>query len=178
MMKIFSLLLVPLLLFAGAGICPAEEKAASEPGRIAWIDLPRVMKGYYRAEEMVAEFEKEKAEKEAEVQKLVAEIERLEGEMLLLSDQARATRHEEILKKKISVNALIEEAERALSLQSAARQGKLLEEISAAAAEVARREGYVYVIRGDVLLYRDPAREVTDGVIAVLNRGRKSGSGE
>ncbi len=166
-MKLFFTLVIVFSLFAGGGF--AEEQATGTGAdRIAWIDLPEVMQGYPRAEEMVADFEKEKAEQEAEVEKVIAEIERLEGEMLLLSDQAKAARREEILKKKISVNAMIEQAERELSRQSMLRQGKLLEEISAAAEKVARREGYSFVIRGEVLLYKNPDREITDEVIAEL----------
>ncbi|MDP8235793.1 MAG: OmpH family outer membrane protein [Candidatus Erginobacter occultus] len=167
-MKLFFTLVMVFSLFAGGGF--AEEAAETGADRIAWIDLPEVMQEYGRAEEMVADFEKEKADREAEVEKVIAEIERLEGEMLLLSDQAKAARREEILKKKISVNAMIEQAERELSRQSMLRQGKLLEEISAAAEKVARREGYDFVIRGEVLLYQNPEREITDGVIAELNR--------
>jgi len=168
-MKFLSTLLIVFLLFT-VSVVAQEEAGNAGPARIAWIDLPRVMQGYGRAEEMVADFEKEKAAREAEVEKVIAEIERLEGEMLLLSDQAKAARREEILKKKISVNAMIEQAEQELSLQSMLRHGKLLEEISAAAGEVARRQGYDYVVRGEVLLYKTPEREITDGVIAELNQ--------
>ena len=155
-MKYFSIIVVALMLLSAA------DGFATEPDRIAWIDLPRGMKEYYRAEEMVDEFEQDKAAREAEVQKLIAEIDRMEGEMLLLSDKARADRTEEIMKKKLSVNAMIEEAERELSRQSIVRQGKLLEEVSRAAEEVARREGYAFVLRGEVMLFKDPAREITD----------------
>ncbi len=168
-MKFFATLLIGFFLLAGGGFAQ-EEATAAGAARIAWIDLPRVMQGYQRAEEMVADFEKEKAAREAEVEKVIAEIERMEGEMLLLSDQARAARQEEILKKKISVNAMIEQAERELGRQSMVRQGKLLEEISAAAEKVAVREGYDFVIRGEVLIYKSPDREITDGVIAELAR--------
>ena len=90
--------------------------------------------------------------------------------MLLLSEQAKAARQEAILKKKISVNAMIEKAERELSRKSMIHQAKLVEEVSAAAGRVARREGYAYVIRKEVLLYQDPDREITDRVIAELEK--------
>jgi len=173
-MKLFFTLVMVSSFFAAGGAA-GEETAAGGAG-IAWIDLPRVLKDYRRAEELVAEFEREKAAREAEVQKLVDEIERLEGEMLLLSDQARAARTEEIMRKKLSVNRMIEEAEAALARRSMIRQGELLEEVSAAAEKVALREGYDFVLRGEVLLFKDPDREITDLVIAELNReGEESG---
>lgn len=168
-MRGILIFLIGFLLLTTAGILPAKEEPAFAGG-IAWIDMARVMKEYERAEEMVAEFEKDKATREAEVQKMIAEIERMEGEMLLLSEKARKAREEEIVKKKLSVNAMIEEAERELSRQSVVRQKRLVEEVSWAAEKVARRAGYAFVLRGEVMLFKDPAREITDEVIAELNR--------
>ncbi len=169
-MKIFSLLTIFSLFFTTGGFAQEQAAVTARVDRIAWIDLPGVLQGYQRAEEMVADFEKEKAAHEAEVEKVISEIERLEGEMLLLSEQAKAARQEAILKKKISVNAMIEKAERELSRKSMIHQAKLVEEVSAAAGRVARREGYAYVIRKEVLLYQDPDREITDRVIAELEK--------
>ncbi len=173
-MKYFAILTAALFILGAAGIPAVADEEAPGAGVIAWIDLPRMMREYHRAKDLVEEFEKDKAAREAEVQKLIDEIERLEGEMLLLSDQARAARAEEVLKKKIAVNRMIEEAERELSMQSMIRQGDLLEEISGAAEKVARREGYAYVLRREVLLYGDPAREITDAVLEELNREAES----
>ncbi len=169
-MKKFTILTVTLFLLGAPGIPAAAEEEAAAAGGIAWIDLPRVMREYHRAKDLVEEFEKEKAAREAQIQELIDEIERLEGEMLLLSDRARGARAEEVMKKKIAVNRMIEAAERELSMQSMLRQEDLLEEISAAAETVARREGYAYVLRREVLLYQDPEREITDAVIEELNR--------
>lgn len=169
-MKFISAILVSSLLFVVGGFAEEEAGVTAGADRIAWIDLPRVLQGYQRAEEMVADFEKEKAAHEAEVEKVIAEIERLEGEMLLLSASAKASRQETILKKKISVNTMIEKAERELSRKSMIHQAKLVEEVSAAAEIVARREGYAYVIRKEVLLYQNLDREITDRVIAELEK--------
>jgi Skp family chaperone for outer membrane proteins len=170
-MKGVSIFLIIFTLFATAGISAGEEAAGADG--IAWVDLNRVLKEYRRAKEMVSEFERDKAAREAEVQKIITEIDRMEGEMLLLSEKARKAREEEIMKKKLSVNAMIEEAERELSRQSVLRQGKLLEEVSGAAEKVALREGYAFVLRGEVMLFKDPAREITEEVIQELNRGEE-----
>lgn len=167
-----SIVIAVLLVSTGASVALTEEDDALTGG-IAWIDLPRVMKEYRRAAEVVAEFENDKAAREAEVQKLVADISRMEDELLLLREEVRKAREAEIMKKKLSVNAMIEEAEKELSRQSIIRQGRLIEEISAAAETVARRKGYPFVLRGEVMLVKDPSREITDEVIAELNRERE-----
>ncbi len=169
-MRGISIFLIGFMLFTAAGRVTAEEENGALADRIAWIDLARVMKEYRRAGEMVTAFEEEKADREAEVQKMVAEIERMEGEMLLLSEQARKAREQEILRKKLAVNTMIEEAEEELSRQSVIRQKRLLEDISLVAEQIARRRGYAFVLRGEVLIFQDPGREITDEVIAELNR--------
>jgi len=170
-MRKISIFLALLVLLTAAGRAPAEEGNSDSPDRIAWIDLPRVMKEYRRAGEMVEAFEEEKAAREAEVKEMVAEIERMEGEMLLLSEQARKARQEEILRKKLGVNAMIEEAEEELARQSVIRQKRLLDDISLVAERIALRRGYSFILRGEVLIFQDPGREITDEVIEELNRG-------
>ena len=172
MRKNIAILVAFSLAAAFISNAPAEE---SSPGRMkyGWMDLKQVMKDYYKTEEMLVQFEKEKEAKEAEVTKLVEEIENMEAGLLLLNDTARREKEEEILKKKISVNAMIKEAEQELGAESVIKQGKLLEDIIKESEILARKEGYTFIFRGEVLIYKDPALECTDQIIAELNKGQE-----
>ncbi len=174
MRKNISILVAFSLIAAFVSNASAEE---SSPGRMkyGWVDLKQVMKSYYKTEEMLVQFEKEKEAKEAEVQKLVEEIENMEAGLLLLNDAARREKEEEILKKKISVNAMIQEAEQELGSQSIIKQGVLLKDIIKEAEILARKEGYTFIFRGEVMIYKDPALECTDQIIAELNKGEEKG---
>ena len=172
MRKSIAILVAFSLVAAFVSDASAEE---SSPGRMkyGWVDLKKVMKGYYKTEEMLVQFEKEKEAKEAEVKKLVEEIENMEAGLLLLNDTARREKEEKILKKKISVNMMIQEAEQELGTQSIIKQGKLLEDIIKEAEALARKEGYTFIFRGEILIYKDPALECTDQIIAELNKGQE-----
>jgi Skp family chaperone for outer membrane proteins len=177
MRKNIVILVVFSLVAVFASSLLAEESSSNQI-KFGWVDLKMVMKNYYKTEEVLSQFEKEKAVKEAEVKKLVDEIENMEAGLSRLSDTARREKEEEILKKKISVNAMIQEAEQELGNKSMAKQGKLLEEIIAQAEILARKEGYTFIFRGDMLIYKDPALECTNRIITELNKGRESVDGE
>lgn len=148
----------------------AEDSASPKYG---WVDLKKVMKEYYKTEEMLKQFDAEKAAKEAEVTKLVEEIEKAEAGLLLLNKEARAEQEEAILKKKMAVNMMIQEAEQELGTQSLLKQEKLLKDIISVADELAVEEGYTFIFRGEVLLYKDPALDCSDRIIEILNKDQK-----
>ena len=174
-MRNIILIIISLVFITTSAPSMLAEEAT--PGRMkyGWVDLKQVMKEYYKTEEMLVQFEKEKEAKEAEVKKLVEEIENMEAGLLLLNDAARREKEEEILKKKISVNQMIQEAEQELGTQSIIKQGMLLEDIIKEAEILARKEGYTFIFRGEVLIYKDPALECTDQIIAELNKGQEKG---
>ncbi len=169
-MKRSLIILAALSLAASFTSNGSAEEAAPGPAKYGWVDLKKVMKAYYKTEEMLQQFEDEKAAKEAEVTKLVDEIEKMDAGLLLLSKTARARQEEEILKKKMTVNTMIQEAEQELGKQSMLKQEKLLKDIIAVSDKLAAEEGYTIIFRGEVLLYKDPALDCSDRIITILNK--------
>ena len=162
--------------FSLAIISPIVAGEGAETGSgysFAWVDLQKVMKAYYKTDAMLEKFEKEKAAKEDEIKGMVGEIEKMEGELLLLTKAAREAKEDEILKRKVAVNTKIEEAEKELSAQSISKQGELVEDVMAVAEMLARKEGYTFIFRAEGLLYKDPALDLTDRVIGELNKGHE-----
>lgn len=173
MKKNIAIVIAFLLVAAFISNASAEESA---PGtaKFGWVDLKKVMTEYYKTEEMLQQFEDEKKAKEAEVTKLVEEIEKMDAGLLLLSTKAREEQEEKILKSKMAVNMLIQEAEQELGKQSMLKQENLLKDIIAVSDKLAAREGYTFIFRGEVLLYKDPALDCSDQIIAILNKGKEN----
>ncbi len=174
MKKYLSILIAVSLITAFVSNASAEE-AAPGPAKFGWVNLKKVMTEYYKTEEMLQQFEDEKKAKEAEVTKLVEEIEKMDAGLLLLSTKARAEQEEKILKSKMEVNTLIQEAEQELGKESMLKQEELLKDIIAVSDDLAAKEGYTFIFRGEVLLYKDPALDCSDRIIAVLNKGQAGG---
>ena len=99
----------------------------------------------------------------------------MDAGLLLLNTKARAEQEEKILKSKMAVNTLIQESEQELGKQSMLKQDKLLKDIIAVSDKLAAREGYTFIFRGEVLLYKDPALDCSDQIIAILNKGHEGG---
>jgi len=173
MRNIILIIISLILITTCASAMAAEEESTPGPAKYGWVDLKKIMKTYYKTEEMLKQFEDEKAAKEAEVTKLVEEIEKMDAGLLLLSTKARAEQEEKILKNKMAVNMMIQEAEQELGKQSMLKQENLLKDIIAVSDELAAREGYTFIFRGEVLLYKDPALDCSEQIITILNKGHE-----
>jgi len=68
---------------------------------------------------------------------------------------------------------MIQEAEQELGKQSMLKQENLLKDIIAVSDELAAREGYTFIFRGEVLLYKDPALDCSEQIITILNKGHE-----
>lgn len=172
-MKKILVILIAVSLIAAFVSNASAEKSTVGPAKYGWVDLKKVMMEYYKTEEMLQQFDEEKAAKEAEVTKLVEEIEKMDAGLLLLSTKARAEQEEKILKSKMAVNMLIQESEQELGKQSMLKQEGLLKDIIAVSDKLAAREGYTFIFRGEVLLYKDPALDCSNQIIEILNKGHE-----
>ncbi len=172
MRNIILIIISFVFITTSVSIAVAEESTPG-PAKFGWVDLKKVMTEYYKTEKMLAQFEDEKAAKEAEVTKLVEEIEKMDAGLLLLSTKARAEQEEKILKKKMAVNMMVQDAEQELGNQSMLKQEELLKDIITVSDKLAAREGYTFIFRGETLLYKDPALDCSDQIIAILNKGHE-----
>jgi Skp family chaperone for outer membrane proteins len=172
-MRNIILIIISLIFITTSVSTALAEESTPGPAKFGWVDLKKVMTEYYKTEEMLAQFEDEKAAKEAEVTKLVEEIEKMDAGLLLLSTKARAEQEEKILKKKMAVNMMVQQAEQELGNQSLLKQEELLKDIIAVSDKLADREGYTFIFRGETLLYKDPALDCSTQIIAILNKGHE-----
>jgi len=158
------------------GLLAAQETGGAQ--KIGWVDLEKVFKAYKKTEPALAEVEKEIDEKENELKELVEEINRMEGQLSLMGESARAEKSAELREKKRQANLLREQSEMELSRKLVLVKGKLLADILEVVEEIGKSEGYTYILRGEVpelVIYKDPALDITDRVIEKVNLGLASG---
>ena len=169
MKRILIALLIVLFFGAGANLV-AEEAGSSGNFKFAWIDLEKVIQGYYKNEPIVAKLEKEKEEKEEEIKKLIEEIKVMEGKMALMTESGRRKQEKEIARKRLAVSTLIQEAERDLGLLEIAEMEKMIEEVKERAAKLAEKNGYTFIFLSNTILYKDPALDLTEKLLEELNK--------
>ncbi len=144
--------------------------ADEDSQKFAWIDLEKVIQGYHKTEPIVAKLEKEKDKKEGEVKKLIEEIKMMEGKLALMTESARRKQEKAIAKKRLAASTLIQEAERDLSLLEVNEMEKVIEEVKKRAAELAEEGGYIFIFLSNTIIYKDPALNLTDKLLEVLNK--------
>jgi len=153
-----------------AGPAAPAAPAASAAIKIGCVNLDEVMRGYGKAERMLARLESEMKEKEAETEKLVAEIKKLKAEKDLLSSEARMKKEEEILEKTMALKKFRQDVEESLEMRIATERKKLEKEIRDTVQAKAKAMGYSLVFVGELVLYKDPALDITKEVLAELNK--------
>jgi len=170
-----------MLTLLGVLVLASPVRGEAPAGKTGWVDTERVFKEYHRARELLGDdspLVRQKQEKEAELEQLQDELaarqKDLEQKALLLNEAALRTQQEEILRRQIQLRRLIQEAEVELQGKIMAVTKELSREIAEKIEEFARREGYSYIFRGEALFYHDPSLELTDQVLAELNRGHEA----
>jgi outer membrane protein len=171
--------------------------ALAQPAlKLITIDVAKTYDSYYKAEEGMAKFRD--AQQNAQAQ---AEEYRKQGQLMVdeykeLAEQAKSTlltpdaktkaeqsaqqKLEEIQRKQNELNNFMQSTERSLQQQMLTRRELLLEEITKTVNEIAKRKGATLVIdksgpsafRIPVVLYADPAYDITEEVITEINKDR------
>lgn len=190
---ICSILLSAVLLPLGAG----PTRGQPDAGRIVFIDLNKVFDEYYKTKLAEGQLKEQEAEYKQELKKLVDRFKevqeefrkaREESEDRVLSEEARNKRRAEAEEMLIEmremesrVRRFEESRRRQLAEQMKRVRDKLVVEIKEALTAYAQKEGYLAVLEvsGDNMngvpnvLYYDPARDITQAFISLLNTGKK-----
>ncbi len=182
------------------GVASLAVQAQPAP-KIVVIDLAKLYESHYttedhitklRADEQKAQVELERMNKEgnALVEQYKELVEKANNNPLASADakakaeQDAQAKLEEIEKKKQEIQVFRANVERQLQQRMGAFREQILEEISKTATEIAKRKGATILIdkAGPTgigisnFVYLDPAYEITDEVLAEVNKGRPAAS--
>jgi outer membrane protein len=160
------------------------------------VDIGKVFDSHYKSEEANAKFKdaEQKAREQAEELRkqgatLVDEYKELaeQAKNTLLNadartkaEQAAQKKMEEIQRKQADLQNFVQSTQNSLNQRIATHRDLLLEEITKTVNEMAKRKGATLVIdksgpsayRIPIVLYADPAYDITDEVIAEVNKDR------
>jgi len=154
--------------------------AADQPvsvQRIGVVNLDRILQEYKRtkiSDQKLGEIYKSK---QAEREKLVAEIKNMKEELVLLNEQSRQERQQAVDQKlkglsefdKTSVDSLQKEREQAIN--------EILKEVEETVSSYAKEKGFDLILSSRAVLYELQAMDLTDEILRVLNGryGKKGG---
>ena len=147
---------------------------AAEAVKIGSVDIQKVLlnseAGKVAKEQLAekaAKYEGEKTTRETELKKLKGE---LEGQSALLNESARSTKERDYQQRLKDYQRFLKDAQDDLQAKNDEFTSKLVDQIVKVAQEYGRKHGYTAIfVKSEVLLYLDPAADVTDQVMKAFN---------
>ncbi len=107
--------------------------------------------------------------KQAERDKIVSEIKGMREELILLNEQARSERQEEIEKKMKDLAEFDRQVKDALLKERDETGSSILEEVETTVAAYAKEHGFELILSGQAVLYGIETIDVTHEVLLILN---------
>jgi outer membrane protein len=156
--------------------------------KVAIIDLAKVFDGHYKTQEQQEKLKGTESKVNEEVAKIVKEGQAMAEKYKELVEQTKnpvltadarkaaeldaAKQFEEVRKKEQQFTEYRNEMNRSVQQQIGGFRQMLIAEISAIATDIAKKKGANLLIEKSATLYFDPAFDVTDEVLAEVNKGR------
>jgi outer membrane protein len=172
MRKTLFLLVILTLVFAAGSVSAAEVK-------IGYVDLQKAINASVEGKKAKEQISKKVQEYEGQVdqrkQELQTAKEKLEKEVLLLSDDARASRERDYQQKVKDFQRFTKDIQEELQLVDADLTKKILSGILKAAAQLGADEKFTAIFEKNEssLVYADPSIDLTERVIKLYNASQK-----
>ncbi len=153
-------------IFLLSGVALAAEK-------FAYVDLSRTFAEYGKTKD----YDKVLGEKEgiytSERKKRVDEVKQIQTKFNLLSEKEKELKKGEMESKLKSLQDFDRQKQTDLRKEQDEKMKEILKDIEEAVKKVAEAEGLTLVFNDRVLVYQTKSLDITDKVIAIVNKGYK-----
>jgi Skp family chaperone for outer membrane proteins len=144
--------------------------AAQAADKLAYIDLSKTFSEYNKTKD----FDKKLTDKESayitDRDKKLGDFNALKDKYALLSDKEKDAKKNELESKAKSLKDFITQKEGDLRKEQEEKMKEILNDIQAAVKDYSEKNGITLVFNDRVLVYQLKALEITDEVIAILNK--------
>lgn len=170
-MKVFrsAVVFFFVLIFTVVGDIDAQTAG----GRIAYVDLSRLFDEYHKTKEYDTVLEAEHKEYEQESKAQIEKIREAQGKLALLTDDKKAALEKEIETMKSDLMEFDRQKKTDLTKERNEKIREILLEIEKIVSDFAEKENYDIILNDRVLIYGDPAANVTENILKVLNAEKK-----
>jgi len=141
--------------------------------KIAYVDLSKVFDGYQKTKEFDAVLQSEGEAFQKERDAMVQKIQDAQSKLDLMKDTEKAAMQADIEKQKNDVVAYDKEKRTELAKRRDDKVREILTEIQGIVSDLAKKQGYTYVLNDRVMIYGDPTANITDEVMKTLNDSYK-----
>ena len=164
-----------IVVVSAVGVCVSGPLASAQELKIGYVNLAKVFDSYERTRASDAELEKKGKQKEAELEGRMNELKQLRKNLELLNDEARDAKAREIEQKADELQRFRNNAARDLRRERDKVAQGLMGEVLKTVEEYAKANGFSLILDERGLLFGQPAYDVTDEILTLLNsRGKKA----
>jgi len=147
----------------------AVNMAHAAEGKIVYMDLGKVFDEYNKTKDLDKQLEVKSSAKQGERDKLVAEIKKIKDELDLAADKDKAKKQAAVEEKLKKLQDFDRESRDGLRKDRDDMARTILKEIKDSIDEIAKKEGYAYILDSRAVLFGGDANNLTDRVIKILN---------
>ena len=143
--------------------------AQAAADKIGYVDLARVFDEYQKTKDFDKSLESKGASKQADRDKMVADVKKLRDEAELLSAKAKDDKQSVIDEKIKALQDFDRTTRDALRKERDGMVRDILKEIEVIIQDFGKAQGYGYIFNDRVLVYKSEGNDLTNQVIKVLN---------
>jgi outer membrane protein len=165
----------------GAGWAQAQAPAATSNGRVAIVDIQRILARSVAGAAAREQLEKDKAAMQRQLDGQKTELERMRDELekkgQLLSADARREKQETLERKVRDVRRLVDDLQKELQKKEQEILAKVLNDVSGVVQKVGKEKGYFMIVerRNAGVIYAAAEADVTDEVIRAFDDEARKG---
>ena len=165
-MKILRLFVVStfFLCIVTAGVYATDE------GKIGYVDLSRLFDEYHKTKEYDKVLESKHGELEKVGKEKIEKIRESEGKLALLKEDQKKILEDEIDLLKDDAQEFVRQEQSSLTKERNEKIREILLEIEKEVSDFAEKEGYDIILNDRVLIYGDPAKNLTEEILTILNQ--------
>jgi|GEM_PF-1636640 len=170
-----------MAVLAVAFIC-AKSTSAQDKLKIAYVDFDEVFKRYYKTQLYQEKIQDEANQEEKNLQEKVDEINKLKQELELLSDEARKEKEKTLQSKIAEAQGSRDQTRRDFQRKTINTMNEIFDEIYKVIEKKGKEGGYSYILRlkmasptidQQIILYAEKKFDITEEIIAEINKGSK-----
>lgn len=167
-------LVVSMVLLMGASLIGAFSSEAQAAGeKIGYVDLARVFDEYQKTKEFDKTLETKGAQKQAERDRMVAEVKKLRDEAELLSAKAKDDKQAQIDEKIKTLQEFDRITRDSLRKERDSMVRDILKEIETVIQTFGKSQGYSFIFNDRVLVFKNETSDLTPQVVKALNDSYK-----
>ncbi len=162
--RILSIMVVGLMITSAA---------FAKDMKIGYVDLSRLFDNYQKTKEFDAQLQRQGESFTKDRDGMIAKIRDAQGKLALLKEDEKNKLNDSIEKQKADLIEYDKQKRTELAKQRDEKVREILLEIEKIVSDMAKREGYDYILNDRVLVYGDQTQNITDKVLKILNDSYK-----